>query len=98
MAVEKIIRLHARSRDGTLDDLREEFSLADCADTLPSPGDFIVSPWVGRGEREPNSRMVYEVQSRYFLPNAHGDDVVYVAVVVKPRPGTEEERCVLGVS
>ena len=81
--------------------MREEFGLSDCAETLPAPGDFIVSPWVGRSgndRRNPAARMVYEVESRYFLPNAQGEEVVYVALVVKPRPGTDAEREIVCVS
>lgn len=101
MSIEKVIRLYVRNEDGELEDLREEYDFAECADTLPTQGDLIVSPWVGSdrsNRRSPAHRMVNEVESRYFLPRGHGDDAVYVAVVVKPRVGTEAERTVVCVA
>ena len=73
--------------------LRTEYPLSEFADTLPARGDLIVSPWVsGRVDRrDPVNRIVYEVDARYFLPAAHGDDFSYAVLVVKERAGTLAE-------
>ena len=67
----------------------------------------IAAPWrshrfalgAGRGNRrDPEQRTVYEVKFRYFLPQAHGEEDVYVALVVEPRPGTHEEIGIVCIS
>ena len=95
----KSVRLYERDNEtGELLDRKEEYDLDQFAGSLPAPGDFIVSPWAATKDyddrREPEYRTVYEIESRYFLPNISkfkDGRIVYVALVVKPRRGTVEE-------
>ena len=94
------IRIYERDPEYGLVDLKQEYERKDFLNTLPAPGDLIVSPWVSgptENRRRPEHRTVYEVESRYFLPHAHGEDAVYMALVVKPRPGSEEERGIVTI-
>lgn len=76
--------------DEYYEDLRDEYDASDFA-TLPAVGDIIVSPWAlpdaDRGD--PEQRTFYEVVRRYFSPSSRKP--VWVALVVKRRPGTEKE-------
>lgn len=95
------MRPHARDAHGNLEDLKEEYDLSECADAVPAPGNFIVSPWVGGSERNrkiPTARTVYEVESRYFLPKAHEDESLYVALVVRPRTESAAEQAIVCLS
>ena len=93
------IRLHRAASDGSLEDLKMEFSSDELGNTVPSVGDLIVDPGVpsGMDRRDPGNRCVYEVSARYFLPGAHGD-LTYVALVVDVRKAHEAERAVACVS
>ena len=107
-AITTIIRVHNRTPHGIVD-RSEDFELGEFVDTLPAPGDKIVASWVQDGESraDPESRTVYEVEERYFLPNAYGRDpalaedtatnriVHVVALVVRERPADESERRLL---
>lgn len=93
------VRIYLRQQDGTLTDLQEEYDGASFANTVPAVGDRIVDPGVARGLNRhlPENRDVYEVVSRYFMPDAH-DDLTYVAIVVNSRKGRHEERNLVTVS
>ena len=107
-AIATIIRIHNRTPHGIID-RSEDFELGEFVDTLPAPGDKIVSPWAqDEGSRnDPKSRTIYEVKERYFLPNAYGRDpalaednatnriVHVVALVVSERPAEDAERLLL---
>jgi hypothetical protein len=72
-----------------------EYDLAELGGTVPVVGDLIVDAGVlqGRDRSDPTNHTVCEVATRYFLPSAA--ETVYVAVVVRERPGREEERQIL---
>ena len=95
--VTKTIRLY--EDDEYLADTENEFDLCELADTVPAVGDFIIEPGVTVGDdrKIPANRDIYEVISRYFMPNAHGDEHSYFAVVVKRRCATEEEIPIISV-
>ena len=107
-AITTTIRIHLR-RHGEIIDTSEDFELGEFVETLPVPGDKIVSHWASDGgdRSDPGSRRVYEVEERYFLPNAYGRDpalaentatnrsVHVVALVVRERPADESERRLL---
>ena len=107
-AITTIIRIHNRTPYGIVE-RSEDFDLGEFADSLPAPGDKIVVPRAQDGGRrnDPESRTVYEVEERYFLPNAYDRDpalaedtatnriVHVVALVVKERPAEESERHLL---
>ena len=93
-----IIRIYEED-DGVFKDTANEFDLCELADTVPEVGDFIIEPGVvvGKDRDDPANRDIYEVVSRYFMPNAHGDNRSYVAVVVKSRCATEKEAPIIWV-
>ena len=107
-AITTIIRIHNRTHRGIVD-RSEDFELEEFVDTLPAPGDRIVSPWAqdGGSRSDPDSRLIYEVVERYFLPNAYGRDralaedtatnriVHVVALVVEERAADNSERLLL---
>lgn len=107
-AITTIIRIHNRTHRGIVD-RSEDFEIEEFVNTLPAPGDKIVASWtLDDGKRtDPESRVIYEVVERYFLPNAYDRDralaedtatnriVHVVALVVEERPADESERRLL---
>ena len=104
----KIVRICHR-QGGMVVDTSEKFDPGDFLDSIPVPGDKIVSPWArdGGSRTDVGSRTVYEVVERYFLPNAYGRDpdkaedsatnriVHAVMLIVSERPAEGAERLLL---
>lgn len=95
-----LVRFYERANDGALSDLREEYSLHELGNTIPVPGDYIVSSGVvaGKVRSDPANRTIYEVEARYFLPTTideNKDEYIYVVLAVQPRPGRDTEIDVL---
>ena len=72
-AVMTIVRLHFK-RHGEIIETSENYDVGNFPGSVPAPGDKIMSPWARvEGSRiDPENRTVYEVEERYFLPNAYG--------------------------
>lgn len=95
------IRLHIENENtGRYEDIGWEYDFFHLANTVPVIGDLIVDPGVVKGldRNNPANRTIYEVVARYFLPHAHGDDLSYAAIIVKPRPATDKEASITWVS
>ena len=77
-----------------IEDLKMEFDLIDLGNTIPLPGDCIVSPWASGDRRDPANRTIYEVKERYFMP-ANIDESkggrIYIGLIVQARQGFENE-------
>ena len=107
-ALTTIIRIYNRKPYGIVE-RSEDFEIGEFLRTLPAPGDKIVASWMQEGgsRSNPEDRMVYEVEERYFLPNAYGRDpalaedtaanriVHVVALVVSERPAEDSEKQLL---
>ena len=94
--IQNVIRLFTREGEYYVD-LKEEYDISELAGTVPAVGDFIVDPGVlgGRDRNDPANRTIYEVISRYFLPMTRGNDISYVAVVVKIRTAEDSESDII---
>lgn len=81
-----------------IEDLEIEFDLAELGNTVPLPGDCIVSPWALSAKRsDPANRKIYEVKERYFMPESIDESKgghVYIGLIVQERRGFENERAV----
>ena len=95
----RVVRLHT-IQDGKYVDLEHEFELEELCETIPNVGDFIVEPGVesSKDRADPKNRIVYKVLERYFVPNAHGPTISYVALIVEPRQGTERDEAISTVA
>jgi hypothetical protein len=84
-----------RSEDGTIEDARQDCSLAEFAGVLPSIGDQILEAGVlsGLARNELRNRRLLTVVARVFNPRDNQD---YVALIVEERVPTEAERAVVG--
>lgn len=83
------IRLYQR-RNGTLEDLSEEYDLEDFGGVVPSIGDHIVDPGANRAtisREDPSNRTILKVVDRFFWPR---DNKGYVALVIEQAPATDE--------
>ena len=95
-----LVRLLERSDDGPdgpINDLGQNYSMNELGNTIPAPGDHIVSPEVliGHDSLDPTNRTIYEVKERYFMPtyiDENKDKTVYIGLVVRQREGLETER------
>ena len=100
LAKEIVFRLHMYE-DEELIDLVEEYTLTALGD-IPKNGDYIISPWVlpSLDRKDPENRTIYEVVSRFFLPNngKEENDWVYIALVVKERTMNRTESALLAGS
>ena len=90
------INLLTRDEDGFLVDTDEDFGPEDYMNTVPAPGDLIMSPGVSeeRDFMEATNRTIYEVVERYFHPGGlmvRDGRYVYVCLVVQPRRGHASE-------
>ncbi|MFC5358109.1 hypothetical protein [Azospirillum himalayense] len=76
---------------------RKSYEIKDIG-VVPAVGDIIVEPGVMQGlnREEPTNRLVYEVQSRYFLPAEADGSPPKICLVVKERKGRDKEINVLG--
>ena len=91
------IRILYRNQDGNIDDMKEEYDLADFGGIFPAVGDRIVDPGVvqGRDRREPENRTIWTVEERYFQPRTDPDaEYFYMYLVVSMRSADESERLV----
>ncbi len=98
--IDYAVRILVRDKDGDLEDHREEYSLADLGNTVPAPGDLIVSPWYPSREHslEPGNRKICEVKDRYFMPENIDEDkggYIYIGLVVEVRKAMESERAII---
>lgn len=86
-------RLYERDEHGILEDLKFEFELPELG-VVPVVGDLILDQGVpvGMSRYDPESRTLYEVKERYFLPGqGTSSDIVWVVLVVETREGREGE-------
>ena len=95
-----LIRLLEINDDGDIESLDQDYSMEEFCNSLPMPGDCIVSPWVpGKLDRfDPANRTVYDVVKRYFMPetiiDTEDERYIYVGLVVRSRKAGENERSV----
>ena len=94
-SVRLLHRIYDEHYDGVIEDLEMEFDLVDLGNTIPLPGDCIVSPWASGDRHDPANRIIYEVKERYFMPGNIDESKgghVYIALIVQERRGFENER------
>ena len=96
MAIETLVRMFYRNHNGDLDSDREDYTLEDLGGQIPNVGDIIVSELVHQGDNplDPEKRTFCEVVRKYISPDASGR-LLSIALEVKIRPGTFQERGVL---
>ena len=70
-----IVRLFVQNKDGSVEDIREEFALEQLLGVVPAVGDIIVSPWHQSEKipqvhdwQNPEDRTFFEVVERRFCP------------------------------
>jgi hypothetical protein len=76
----------------------DAYDLASFGGVLPGVGDLIVDPGVSQGldRQVPGNREVCEVVARYFQPATDPRVPPTAVLVVKRRPGNQQESWALG--
>ncbi len=77
---------------------RDTYGPDEFGGQIPLVGDLIADPGVPAGldRTMAQNRTVFEVVKRYFQPARSNEGSAFIALLVRKRPGNEEEADILG--